>query len=95
MPSPACRSDALVVRTSLQVVLNRDDPKGRQLMSGCQNLAVGTRPIVLLVCLGENREAAACRGLEILLGGLGFLISEADLPLGSGRLHKAAHTVAA
>ncbi len=64
-------------------------------MNGCQILAVGMHPPILPVCLEENREAAVCRGLGILLGGWGFLLSEVAFPLGSGRLHKAAHIVAA
>ncbi len=93
MPFPACRSGALVARTSLQVASNRDGQKGRQLMSGCQNLASEIRPHTLPVHLGENREAAICRGLGIQLGGWGFLLSEADLTLDSDKLHKAVRIV--
>ncbi len=77
------------------MTLNRDDPKGRQLMSGCQVLAAGMHPTAMPVRLEENREAAVACGLGIMLGGWGFLLSEVDLPLGSGRLRKEAHIVVA
>ncbi len=76
-------------------VLSRGDLKGHLLTSGCQILALGIRLPALPMHLGENREAAVYRGSGIQLEGWGFLLSEADLPLDSDKLHKAAHTVVA
>ena len=95
MPSPACRNDAPAVRISPLAVLSRGDLKDHLLTSGCQILVLGIRLPAMPVHLGENREAAVCRGSGIQLEDWGFLLSEADLPLDSDKLHKVAHTVAA
>ncbi len=95
MPSLVCRSGVLVARTSSQVTLSHGGQRGHQLMSGCQILAAGMHPPTLPVHLEENKEAIVCCGSGIQLEGWGFLLSEADLPLGSSKLRKAAHTVVA
>ena len=95
MSSPVCRNGVLVARTSSRVTLNHGGQRDHQLMSGCQILDAGMHPPALHVHLEENREVAVCCGSGIQLEGWGFLLSEADLPLDSGRLHKAGHTVVA